>query len=101
MSIMAFRGSPVADSTVPLTTCLIQPMVKFCDLFLFRGGAAVSSTIILEVMSFKVSKLAKFGQLNVLNFADIPTDGFVKGNDLEMGIWKGSEKLKHVFGILL
>ena len=101
MPVMAFRGSSIADSAIPLATGFIRSTVESSDLFLFRGDTAVPSSVVLEIPSFEVSKSAKLGQLNVLDFSNISADGFVKVNDFVVGIWKGSKKLKDVFGILL
>jgi hypothetical protein len=101
VSITAFGGSPVADSAVPLLTCFIRPVIKSSNLFLFNSGATVSSAIVLEVTSLKVSEMAEFRQLNMFGFPSVLVDGSVEVNDFEMGKWKGSEKLKYVFGVLL
>jgi hypothetical protein len=99
--VTAFRGSPIADSTIPLTTGFVGSAIKSNDLFLFNSGATVSTAIVLEVMSLEVSEPAKFGQLDMFDFPCVLVDGFVKVNDLEVGIWKGSKKLKYVFRVLL
>ena len=81
MSITTFGSAPIADTAVPLATGLIGPAVGFNDLFLLNGRVTVSCTIILEVTGFEVPETPKFGQLNVLDFSCISTDGFVEVNN--------------------
>ena len=59
--VTAFRGLPVAYSTIPLVASFIGPAVGLSDFFLFKDGTMVSGTIILEVTSFEVSETAKLG----------------------------------------
>ena len=99
--VTAFRGLPITDSTIPLMTAFIGPVIRSSDLFLFNSGALVSSTIVLEVTSLEVLETTKFGPFNMFDFSCVPANGFVKINDLEVGIRKGSEKVKYVFGVLL
>ena len=76
MSIAAFRSSPIADSTVPLTTGFTGLAIGLGDLFLFNC-AAVSGTIFLEVTGFEVSETVEFGQFNMLDFPNVAADGFM------------------------
>jgi hypothetical protein len=82
-------------------TGFVGSAIKSGDLFLFNSGATVSSAIVLEVTSLEVLEPAKFRRLDMFDFSCVSTDGFVEVNDLGLGIQKGSEKLKHVFGVLL
>jgi hypothetical protein len=61
VSVMAFRSSPVADSAVPLATGFVRPTIRFGDLFLFNGVSAVTCSIILQVVGFKVPESTEFG----------------------------------------
>jgi hypothetical protein len=99
--ITAFRGTPIADSTVPLSTGLGRSAIWLSRLFLFTGAGVVPGSIILEVTGFQVPEASKFRKLNMLNFSDVVADCFVKVDDFGVGKWKGSKKLKDVFGILL
>ena len=45
--------------------------------------------------------MPKFGELNMLDFSSVALNCFVEVDDFDVRIGKGSEKLKHVFGILL
>jgi hypothetical protein len=94
--VTAFRGSPIAYSTVPLTAGFIGPAIGPSDLFLFKGGGTVPGAVILEVASLKVSESAKFGQFDMLDFSCVSADSFVKVDNLGVRIRKGSEKLKYV-----
>jgi len=75
--------------------------VRLSDLFLFTGTSTVSSSIILEVMSFEVSEASKLGELDMLDFSSVTADGFVQVDDLGVRKGKGTKKLKEVFGVLL
>jgi hypothetical protein len=94
--ISAFGSPPIADAAVPLATGFTGPAIGFSDLFLFNGRDTVSRSIVLEVTGFKVPEMAKFGQLNVLDFPCVPTDGFVEIDNFGVRKGKGSEKLKDV-----
>jgi hypothetical protein len=61
----------------------------------------VSCAIVLEVTGFEVSEMAKFGQLDMLDFPCVSMDGLVKVDDLGVRKGKGSEKLKDVLKVLL
>ena len=98
---MTFGSTLIADTAVPLATGLIGLAVSFSDLFLFNSRVMVSCTVILEVMGFEVPEMPKFGQLNVLDFSCVSTDGFVKVNNFGVRKGKGSKKLKDVFRVLL
>lgn len=101
VSITALGGTPIADSTVPLSTGLGRSAIWLSRLFLPTGAGAVPGSVILEVTGFKVLEATKFGKLDMLNFSDVAADCFVKVDDFGVGKRKGSEKLKNVFGILL
>jgi hypothetical protein len=84
-----------------LAAGVIGLAVRPNNLFLFNDGSTVTGAIILEVTGFKMPESTGFGQLDVLNFSRITADGFVKIDDLRVGNWKGSKKLKDVFRVIL
>jgi hypothetical protein len=97
--VTALRGATIAGTTVPLAADLIRPLLGFVDLFLFVGAHLIASSVILEVSGFDVSETSDIGELDVLNFSNIPTDGFVQVDNLGMRVGKGPEKLKYVLRI--
>jgi hypothetical protein len=97
--VTALRGATIAGTTVPLAADLIRLPLGFVDLFLFAGARLIASSVILEVSGFNVSEMSNIGELNVLNFSNVSTDGFVQVDNLGMRVGKGAEKLKYVLGI--
>jgi len=97
--VTALRGATIAGTTVPLAADFVRPPLGFVDLFLFAGARLIASSVILEVSGFDVSETSDIGELDVLNFSNVPTDGFVQVDNLGMRVGKGAEKLKYVLGI--
>jgi hypothetical protein len=69
------------------------------DLFLFRV-CAVTRSVVLQIARFKMSEPPELGQFDVLDLTNVAAYGFVEIDDLPVGNWKGTEKLKHVLGVL-
>jgi hypothetical protein len=100
VSISAFGSFPIANPAVPLVAGFIGFAVGSSDLFLFSGVETVTCSVILQVAGFKVPETTEFGQFNVFDFTNIAADGLVEVDNFPVRNRKGSEKLKHVFGVL-
>jgi hypothetical protein len=74
----------VADAVIPLPTDFTGPAVWPNDLFLFAGIATVPCAVVLEIACFEVMEPANLGELNMLDFSGVASDGFIQVNDLEV-----------------
>ena len=74
--------SAVAGPTIPLAADLVRPPAGLPGLFLFAGTDLVSGPIVLEVSGFEVTETPNVGELDVLDFPNIPSDCLVQVNDL-------------------
>ena len=59
----------------------------------------ISSSIVLEVSGFDVSEPSDIGELDMLNFSNVPADGLVQVDNLGMRVGKDTKKLKYVLGV--